>query len=65
MADNGCIGCGQAISQIKAQDQKIINIAKQRAKQENIIIGLYRNEEGQLCIATGGEPVCHYITPLM
>ena len=60
-----CINCTGAITQQKANDEKIIQIAKQMAKQQNTTIGLYRDEEGRLCIAGPGDPVIRYISPLM
>ena len=60
-----CINCTGAITQQKANDEKTIQIAKQMAKEQNKTIGLFRDEQGRLCIATGGEPITMYVTPLM
>lgn len=61
-----CINCTGAITQQKANDEKIIQIAKQMAKEQNKTIALYRNEQGELSIATeAGTPVIRYISPLM
>lgn len=66
MADNGCIGCTGAITQQKANDEKIIQIAKQMAKEQNKTVALYRNEQGELSIATdAGIPIIGYISPYM
>lgn len=66
MADNGCNGCTGAIVQQKASDENIINIARQKAKEQNKLIGLYRDERGRLCIATEpGTPVSRFISPHM
>lgn len=60
-----CIGCNQAQTQQKADDEKMIKYAAKQAKEENRSIGLYRNAEGALCIASGGEPISMLITPHM
>lgn len=59
------MACKDCSGNSQTSDQKIIEIAKQRAKEENKSVGLYRDELGQLCIATGNEPVFHIITPNM
>lgn len=61
-----CISCTQAITQQKTNDQKVIHIAQQKANTEQRTVGLYRDEEGNLCIIpdTGGTyPACMFINP--
>lgn len=63
--NTGCIGCNQAITQQKAEDQKIIELAHERANQYNTVVGLYRDQSGALCIAPtlAGYPIIMHITP--
>lgn len=62
-----CIGCSQAITRQKANDEEIIALAKQIAKQQQRSVGLYRNEEGVLSIAPQAEgyPIIMFVTEEM
>lgn len=66
MSDNGCIGCNSAITQQKAEDEKVIQAATEKARKENITVGLFRDEQGRLNISTSaGNPIFRYISPFM
>jgi len=65
MTDPGCYSCIQAIKDKKGSDELIISTAKQIAKEQNRVVGLFRNEYGQLCICTDGEPAINFVTPVM
>lgn len=61
-----CIGCNQALTQQKINDQKILDIARARAKDTGEVISLYRDPEGVLCIAPSDGntyPIIIQITP--
>lgn len=61
---SGCIGCNQSIIEQKSNDEKTIQLAKDKAKAESKTIGLYRDADGTLCIAPGsGYPIIIFITP--
>lgn len=57
-----CKDCG---GNSQTPDEKIIEIAKQKAKETKQWVGLYRNEHDQLCIATGADPIQQWVTPDM
>lgn len=65
--NNSCIGCKQAITEQKANDEATIKMAMERAKATNSEVALYRDEQGQLCVAPSGTgyPIIHIITPHM
>ena len=58
-----CINCTGAIAETLANDEKILKIAQDKANKENKVIALFRNESGQLCIASDGDPTQRYLTP--
>jgi hypothetical protein len=68
MSDSFCEGCLGKITQQKAREQTIIDIAKRKAGEQGSFISLYRNGEGELCIVPDdGQqyPICMQVTPVV
>lgn len=61
-----CIGCQQAKTQTKVNDERIIQEAKEKARSTGSGVSLYRDPEGTLCIVPNDGnwyPVCMQVTP--
>ena len=62
-----CIGCQQAKTQQQVNDERVIQIAKERAISTGTTVSLYRDPEGTLCIVPDDGnwyPVCRQVTPI-
>lgn len=57
-----CIGCNTAITIQISEDETVLKLANNMAKETGKSVGLFRDIEGRLCISTGTDPVQQFVT---